>query len=38
MNIRIHSLARLLFAGMLTLPATAYAQADFSGVWQPHYD
>src|SRR3954464_10016522 len=37
MRIRIHCLALLWTVGVL-LPATAYAQADFSGVWQPHYD
>ena len=35
MSIRMHCVAALVTA--LLLPATGYAQADFSGVWQPRY-
>ena len=37
MTIRIPGLALLVLAVLLA-PASSFAQADFSGVWQPHYD
>src|SRR4051812_28558548 len=38
MTIRIHGLAAPALALLLLVPAASFAQADFSGVWQPHYD
>jgi len=35
MRIRIHCVAAMVVA--LLLPALSYAQADFSGIWQPRY-
>ena len=38
MNHRLHPFLAAVILAALFIPTAAYAQADFSGVWQPRYD